>query len=159
LTQTFFVSNKTIFKWLSGGQEPTRTFNRKNNHPKGNKCGYDHNSARYHWLNLVPTNFNTRGNGSYTLEFRAFGETVDYYKIYYWLLFCFAFTAVCENHSNWIMDGFITDKEGLRQELNVLNLLKAVYTGKIREDVINYYLARKRYFEKHQDALEMNFIY
>jgi len=91
-----------IIKFLSGTTRPTGDVNKSKNHPKGNKCGYDHNTARYCWVNFIPSVFNTRKNGTYTIEFRPMSGTTSYYKIKNWTLLCMALVDFVENYKSYI---------------------------------------------------------
>lgn len=70
---------------LSQKTHPDEYVNKKKDHPKGFKCGYDHSAARYCWVNFIPAVFNTRKNGVYTIEFRPNPATTSYRKIKNWL--------------------------------------------------------------------------
>lgn len=60
-----------LFKYISADklEHPTFEYNKSRQHPAGAKCGYNHNTPRYCWLNYVPAMFDTRGNKSYSLDF------------------------------------------------------------------------------------------
>lgn len=150
---------KQVFKWLCG-RVPSESLNKSHDHPKGKKCGFDHESPRYSWLNLVPATFNTRKNGTYTLEFRSHGETLNYNKIYYWTLFCFAFVSFCENHSNHIAKGFI-ERKGVKYDINVLSIIETIFENniKLQVELINYFKARQLFFTNNEQALESTFNY
>jgi len=60
-----------IITVLSQKAHPDSYINKKQDHPKGFKCGYDHSAARYCWVNFIPAVFNTRKNGVYTINFVA----------------------------------------------------------------------------------------
>lgn len=81
--------------------DPSR-INKKNQHPLGNKCGYNHTAPRYCWLNLVPAMFDTRGNGIYTIEIRSHSATLSYTKIKNWVLICMAIMWFAENEQQYI---------------------------------------------------------
>jgi hypothetical protein len=49
-----------IFKLLAKTY-PSKGCNKFTNHPRGARCGYDHSTPRYCWLNFVPAVFNTKG--------------------------------------------------------------------------------------------------
>lgn len=57
-----------IVKFVGSTDSVSSSVNKKKEHPMGHKCGYNHGSARYCWANFVPTIFNTRGNGVYTIN-------------------------------------------------------------------------------------------
>jgi len=82
--------------------------NKQKNHPLGDKCGFNHNTARYSWLNFVPAMFNTRGNEVYTIEFRPFNGSTNYSKIRNWTLLCMALVYVAENCKNYLMTTKVT---------------------------------------------------
>lgn len=48
-----------IFKTLAKSY-PSKNYNKFTNHPRGARCGYDHSTPRYCWLNFVPAVFNTK---------------------------------------------------------------------------------------------------
>jgi hypothetical protein len=89
-------------RYLSSGYELNHSVNKKKDHPKGFKCGYDHNTARYCWVNFIPAVFNTRKNQIYTIEFRPHSASTSYNKIKNWLFICIALIDVVENHKNEI---------------------------------------------------------
>lgn len=148
----------TIFKWLCG-QKPNSKLNKNHNHPKGHKCGYDHNSPRYSWLNLVPATFNTRGNKVYTVEFRNHGETLSFKKTYYWLMFCLAFVKFCENHANWIAKGLIEFND-VKHDICVKSIISVVYANnsKLKEELLDYFAKRLTFFTNNLQAVEEDFI-
>jgi hypothetical protein len=87
---------------LSSGYSPDHKVNKKHDHPKGFKCGYDHSAARYCWVNFIPAVFNTRKNEVYTIEFRPHSASTSYYKIKNWLFICIALIDIVENHKKEI---------------------------------------------------------
>jgi hypothetical protein len=94
--------------------------NKKNQHPLGNKCGYNHNTARYCWLNLVPAMFNTRGNGAYTIEIRSHSGTLSYTKIKNWILISMAIMWFAENEQDYIRN----------YKVKLEDVIKAAYAKK-----------------------------
>ena len=92
----------TIMTILSSGYSPDHKVNKKNDHPKGFKCGYDHSAARYCWVNFIPAVFNTRKNEVYSIEFRPHPASTSYYKIKNWLFICIALIDIVENHKKEI---------------------------------------------------------
>ncbi len=48
-----------LFKYISVEKvnNPTFNYNKNKQHPMGAKCGYNHDTPRYCWLNLVPAMF------------------------------------------------------------------------------------------------------
>jgi len=100
-----------------------KNYNKKTQHPKGFKCGYDHHSARYCWVNFVPALFNTRGNGSYTIEFRMASGGSSYIKNKNWLLICMGLVDIVENHKNEIYDN---------QNISLKDIMSISYGDKSR---------------------------
>lgn len=101
-----------LFKHISykGVGDPSGEFNKKSNHPMGAKCGYNHDTPRYCWLNFVPAMFDTRGNKGYSIEIRNHGATTNFIKIRNWLLLFMAFMAYAERFPHLIVPG-ITIKD------------------------------------------------
>ena len=87
--------------------DPSR-MNKKTQHPLGNKCGYNHSTARYCWLNLVPAMFDTRGNGAYTIEIRNHSATLSYTKIKNWTLITMAMMWFAENEKQYIANNKVS---------------------------------------------------
>jgi len=144
-----------VFQYISGGRSVSDNCSKHTDHPQGTKCGYDKNSLRYCWLNLVPTIFNTRKNKTYTLEFRPFPETLCFTKTYYWLLFCLAFVHFCENYTSQIY----SNKDDNGKPLSLLHVLDKAYgKTKLGQNLRNYYEARKQFFSVNHGALEQDFI-
>jgi len=92
-----------LFCYIAHSQQadPARS-NKKTQHPLGNKCGYNHSTARYCWLNLVPAMFDTRGNGKYTVEIRNHSGTTSYTKIKNWILITMGIMSFAENEQEFI---------------------------------------------------------
>lgn len=134
----------SILKFISGTEGLSHSVNRKEEHPLGHKCGYNHGSARYCWINLVPALFNTRGNGVYTIEFRSHSGTTSYEKIKYWLLICMAILWFVENHGREIA---LLDNISIRE---IINKAYPKYADKI-----NSYIDM-RYKKFNSSSKEMN---
>lgn len=96
-----------LFKYIAYEKavNPNFDYNKKTQHPMGAKCGYNHDTPRYCWLNFVPAMFDTRGNGSYSIEIRCHGATTNFVKIKNWLLFFMAFMAFVEKYPDLIQTG------------------------------------------------------
>lgn len=87
-----------IYQYISNSPDlPSTQFNKKTQHPLGAKCGYNHKTARYCWINFVPTLFDTRGNGSYTIENRLMQGSTNFTKIKNWLLINMGVVWFAEN--------------------------------------------------------------
>ena len=93
----------------------SRQYNKKKNHPGGH-----YNSERYYWVNI--TNYSTT-TGTNTIEFRPHSGSLDYRKIYNWLLVCMSIVKFAENQQRRIWTSTmsknrITLQEVLRYSLN-----------------------------------------
>ena len=115
------VTYEAIVRYVSANNNPSKKVNKKNDHPKGYKCGYDHDSARYCWVNFVPALFNTRKNKIYTIEFRPAPGSTSYIKIKNWLLICMALVDIVENHKRFIYEN---------SNLSLAKILTEVYGQK-----------------------------
>ena len=107
-----------IIKVLAQVSRYTTNINKKNDHPKGFKCGYDHSAHRYCWVNFIPAVFNTRGNRVQTIEFRNHSATTSYIKCKNWLMICMALVDIVENHKDQIYKN-----PGIR----LVDIIKIVY--------------------------------
>lgn len=115
--------------------------NKKHDHPKGFKCGYDHDSSRYSWVNFVPAVCNTRKNNIYTIEFRPASASTSYIKIKNWLLVCMALVDVIENNKQYVYS-VVNSKADFTLE----GILKASYGDKAKP-IINWVNERKNKFK------------
>jgi hypothetical protein len=100
-----------------------KDYNKKKSHPGGR-----YNSYRYYWVNI--TNYSTK-NGGDTVEFRCHSGTIDYDKIYKWLLICMSIVKYAENNIKRIyMSGLsktkITLDEVLKYSLNKTDYKKII---------------------------------
>lgn len=129
-----------LFKYISYEKvnNPTFEYNKNKQHPLGAKCGYNHDTPRYCWLNYVPAMFNTRGNGSYSLEIRNHSGTTNFTKIKNWILLFMAIVAFAERHPDLIKNGIqisdILDKIYPRKA-NSLKLYFKTRQAKFSDDV------------------------
>lgn len=124
--------------------------NKKNDHPKGFKCSYDHSTARYCWVNFIPAVFNTRKNGIYTIEFRNHSATTSYIKSKNWLLICIALVDIIENHKVALYDN---------PNINLQEIIELVYP-KNHLEINNYINKRTMKFsnESIKSGLDQEFI-
>lgn len=120
--------------------------NKKLDHPAGFKCGYDHSSARYCWVNFVPAMFNTRKNGIYTIEFRPMSASLSYSKIKAWLLICMALVSVVENNKADILKGNVNTLE---------DVIKLSYPNNYRH-LLAFVESRKEKFEGGIEDSKLN---
>lgn len=97
-----------IFKLITR-TNPSKAQNKARPHPRGPKCGYDHSSPRYCWLNFVPAVCDTRNNPkALTLEFRHHQGTLNSIKSRNWVKICMSFVAFVENNARDIINEYIT---------------------------------------------------
>lgn len=130
-----------IIKLLSQRGECNADINKKKDHPKGHKCGYDHSAHRYCWVNFIPAVFNTRKNGIYTIEFRPHAASTSYKKIKNWLLICMALVDIVENHKSQIYNN---------PNLTLADIIKICYP-KDHLVLNNYIEKRKIKFSSEED--------
>lgn len=125
-----------LFKYISYEKlnNPTFEYNKSTQHPLGAKCSYNHDTPRYCWLNYVPAMFNTRNNGSYTLEIRHHSGTTNFIKVKNWLLLFMAFVAFVEKYPELIVRG-----------ITIKDVLTKIYPKK-SEILIQYFEKRKELF-------------
>lgn len=78
---------------------PSYINNKSTEHPLGKKCGYNHHSSRYCWINFVPTIFDTRDDKTAkTIEIRNHSGTTNYRKVRNWVLINMGIVWFAENH-------------------------------------------------------------
>ena len=147
LNREFTINHyyNNIVKYISNHSNGKKV-NKKYDHPKGFKCGYDHESARYCWVNFVPALFNTRKNNVYTIEFRPAPGSTSYIKIKNWLLICMALVDVVENHKRFIYDT-------PQRSLSLNDVLYEVY-GKNADKLVAW--VDKRKFKFSADEFDEN---
>lgn len=137
---------KDLFKTASGGIELSSELNKNHNHPKGSKAGYNHNSIRYWWINFIPLIFKTRNtNDTKTIEFRLHSATLNFEKIYMWMLICSGIVKYAEE--NIIEE----DKQYLLKD--IIN-----YAFKKKSNTINNYIEhRKNVFNLNSEAEKLEY--
>lgn len=128
-----------IFKYISYEKinNPTFEYNKGTQHPMGPKCGYNHDTPRYCWLNFVPAMFDTRGNKSYSLEVRNHQGTTSFIKARNWLLFFMGFMAFVERHPQEIKDG-----------ITMKNVIDRIFPKKSK--------SLNMYFDKRKDLFRID---
>ena len=132
-----------------------KTINKKMDHPKGFKCGYDHSSERYCWVNFIPLLFDTRkssyriaglkghySNPIQTIEFRPMQGTTDYKKLKSWLLICMGLVDIVENYK-----GYIYSNDG---NYNLTSIINTCYSKTQIANDLNEYIesCKLKYKEK-----------
>lgn len=131
------LAYNNIFKFVSSGYSCDYKWNRSKEHPLGRKCNFNLKSARYCWVNFVPTLCNTRENGIYTLEFRMPEGSLDYHNNKMWLLLCMGLVDYVENHKQ--------DYINVIKNYNIISLehiINVVYGSK-GSDIIHFINSRK----------------
>ena len=111
-----------------------RDHNKKKNHPNGH-----YNSQRYYWLNM--TNYSC-SSGPDTIEFRCHGGTLDFTKIYNWLLICMSIVKFAENQQRRIWNCGLSDKN----KITLKEVLKYSLTSKDYKEIWPYIQKRVKQF-------------
>ena len=131
-----------LFAFVSTESYPNEKVNRRMTHPKGAKCGYNHSTPRYWWLNLVPglftreekyevvkkhrfdkikeKNQNINLYSNRTIEFRCHSATLNYEKITNWLKICMSIIFLAENKPIEILERYV-DKNNISLEEVIKN--------------------------------------
>lgn len=135
-----------IINILSQQGDASQHINKKTDHPKGFKCGYDHSAARYCWVNFIPSVFNTRRNDVYTLEFRLHSSTTSYIKIKNWLMICIGLVDIVENYKTALYSD---------PDISLQQIIELVYP-KNHLDINSYIAKRTIKFSDHSLALGIN---
>jgi len=137
-----------------GNGRASKSINKREQHPKGPKCGFDKKSQRYCWLNYVTLLFNTKQiPDSHTLEFRPMSATLNFKKIRNWLKICVAFVYFVENFKNIIKQGYYKDKVGNTFNLDLELVVKLSYP-KSGNNLIDYIRERKETFKLHDESFD-----
>ena len=105
--------------------------NKKTVHPNGHYA-----ATRYKWLNLNNCSYRT---GPETIEFRLHSGSLDYEKIYNWILVCMCFVRYVENNQRDIIDAYYkrTNFFGIK------TIVEAGLNSDMAKSVIEFY--KKRY--------------
>ena len=97
-----FHNYKEILGKITIGNDIGRTYNKKRSHPGGH-----YNSQRYTWINLTNC---SAASGPDTIEFRPHSATIEFDKIYNWLLICMSIVRFAENNQRRIMSSMYSNK-------------------------------------------------
>ncbi len=152
-------SYEKIFTWISSGHTPGRDTDKFKDHPRGHNAGYDRTSARYCWLNFVPTVFNTKKTliqydknnrpslqeDNKTLEFRNHGGTISPMKVINWVKICIGIVSFAENHKTAIYNNYIGDRQEVSIPINLASVMEKVYPRTFKR-IVKYIDGRKEYF-------------
>lgn len=114
----------------------TGSLNKRTQHPMGKKCGYNHSTPRYEWINFVPLLFDDKGIQSYTIEFRPHSASLNYEKIKNWVLICMALVKFAEENYDLIR---------VSKSLTIEEIINLVTNNKA-SSLINYINNRKALF-------------
>ncbi len=126
-----------LFRWISYEKvnNPTFNYNKTKQHPMGPKCGYNHDTPRYCWLNLVPAMFCTRDREEWkTLEFRNFEGTTNFEKVKNWTLLCMAIVKFADKYP-----------ESINNSLTINDVLSKIYS-RSGQYLIDYFNQRRKTF-------------
>lgn len=124
---------------------PTFQYNKDTQHPLGAKCGYNHETPRYCWLNYIPAVFNTRGDSSQkSIEIRNMNGSTNFTKIKNWLLFFMAFMAFVDKYP-----------ELINENITINDILNRMLPKKAKVLSL-YFNSRKTLFEEDNEVKEYN---
>lgn len=123
----------------------------KKYHPKGDKCGYNHDNMRYCWVNFVPLLFDREAYSAKTLEYRIHSASTNYSKIRNWLLVCMAITAMAENDPHRVLK--IWSERGT---LTLQEVLENSFTKDYSKHLMEFYIERYKKFKgsECEDSVE-----
>tara|TARA_R100001377_G_scaffold84073_1_gene66837 strand:+ start:901 stop:2391 length:1491 start_codon:yes stop_codon:yes gene_type:complete len=110
-----------------------KDYNKKKAHPGGR-----YNSQRYYWANI--TNYSTT-TGTNTIEFRPHSGSLDFNKIYNWLLVCMSIVKFAENNQRRIWTSGMSKKSITLNEVLKFSLNKKLYN-----QVYSYCTSRAKRF-------------
>jgi len=132
-----------LFKYISydRAHNPDFNYNKDKQHPLGAKCGYNHETPRYCWLNYVPAMFNTRGNKSYSLEIRNHSGTTNFNKIRNWILLFMAIVAFTERYPSLIKPG-----------ITIFDILNKIYPKKSSSLKLYFKTRQAKFSSSEEDA-------
>ena len=111
----------------------SREYNKKKGHPGGH-----YNSQRYYWVNI--TNYST-ATGSNTIEFRPHSGSLDYKKIYNWLLICMSIVKFAENRQRRVWTSGMS-----KHPITLQEVLKYSLNQKLFNQVYEYCVNRAQRF-------------
>ena len=110
-----------------------REYNKKKGHPGGH-----YNSQRYYWANI--TNYST-SSGHNTVEFRPHGGTLEFSKVYNWMLICMAIVKFAENQQRRIWTSGMS-----KNPITLMEVLKYSLTDKLYKSVSEHCISRATKF-------------
>lgn len=126
-----------LFKWIGYEKlvNPSFEYNKNKQHPLGYKCGYNHDTPRYCWVNFVPAVFKTRDKIEYkTLEFRNCEGTTNFKKVRNWTLLCLAIVKFADKYP-----------ELINNNIGISDILLKIYPKKGAK-LVDYFNERRDIF-------------
>lgn len=120
-------------------------------HPYGSKCGYNKDTPRYCWVNLIPTCFikenmtqyERKNYKDFTVEFRIHSASLNYTKIKNWIKICMAIVHYTENNYISIFEKKVT----------LSDIIKYTYK-KTNGSLLEYVNQRTELFKEHTEQAE-----
>ena len=94
--------------------------------------------ARYVWANLINLLFKHKGK---TAEFRVHAPTFNIQKIINWMFICAGILHYAIKHKDTLLASRVSS-----MSLTLEDLISAVYTRRIQEQLISYINQRKAFF-------------
>lgn len=126
---------RTVLGQFVASRDIGRDYNKKKGHPGGR-----YNSQRYYWVNI--TNYST-DTGTNTIEFRPHAGSLDFKKIYNWLLICMSIVKFAENKQRRVWTSSMSERPVTLKEV-----LKYSLNDKLYNQVYGYCLSRAKQFGK-----------
>jgi hypothetical protein len=128
----------SIFNYLSGGQATFSKFP-TGTHPLDRSGQHKWEiSPRYHWLNLIPLIWGSRG----TVEFRCHTPTVNSQKVINWLYIVVAIMKYAHKHATILT----TYPEDDLKIVTLSEILKEAYPKNISAILIDYIIQRQNHY-------------
>lgn len=127
----------------------SKELSKKERHPLGIKCGYNHKSSRYEWLNLVPLLFNDKGKEVYTVEFRPHSASFNYSKIRNWVLISMCIVKYVEN--NYLT---IAKKSKENTQITIEEIITSTLPETKTKELLTYIKNRKALFNTVNKSIE-----
>lgn len=136
----------TLFRYIAVEKvsNPNFEYNKSKQHPMGAKCGYNHSTPRYCWINYVPAMFNTRGDEkSKSIEIRNHSGTTNFTKVKNWTLLFMAFCKFVEEYPHLIKPG-----------ITVENILDKVLPKKAKSLMVYFNTRKKLFLDNPSEEIE-----
>ena len=127
-----FHNYRKVLGTIIANCDINKDYNKKKAHPGGR-----YHSQRYYWVNI--SNYST-SSGTSTVEFRPHSGSLDFNKIYKWLLICMAIVKFAENQQRRIWMSYMT------KPITLHEVLKYSLTNDLYVMLTNYCNQRARRF-------------